>query len=263
MTDQESPEWLNMDDFAEGIDTNRLPQTDALAGRSFTVNLEGSGQLTVEFDATTVTWTASGVAWQGSGTDEYEAIAIGVGAFWVDFSQADRKVETTTLVFSPEAGWALAVHSLIHGEDFTTETRVMQTFHPGRIAGVSDDVELPAPSRDLIGKRTLFRYSAHHLYEHIYLSSRRFTWHNLIGEQRGHAASELATTYKLEEGMYLFTWREEKIPVGTVFVFDYARGRSTGKFIGITGAGEVANSPGGAEIIEFGFSDYSAYAEPV
>ena len=43
----------------------------------------------------------------------------------------------------------------------------------------------------------------------------------------------------------------------------FARGRSTGKFIGLTGEGLVANSPGGAEIIEFGFSDYSAYAEPV
>ncbi|MEQ1736741.1 MAG: MoaF C-terminal domain-containing protein, partial [Rhodoglobus sp.] len=193
----------------------------------------------------------------------YEAIAIGDGAFWVDFSIADRGVETVTLALSPVAGWALAVHSRIEDEDFTTETRVMQTFHPGRVAGGRSDVELPAPTRDLIGKRTLFRYSAHHLYEHIYLSSRRFTWHNLIGEQRGHAAAELATTYRLEDGMYLFTWREEKIPVGTVFVFDYARGCSTGKFIGITGDGRVSNSPGGAEIIEFGFSDYAAYAEPV
>jgi len=263
MTDQESLEWLNMDDFAEGIDTNRLPRTDTLGGRSFTVELQGGGRLTVEFDLDTVTWTASGVPWEGGGTDPYEAIEIGVGAFWVDFSLEDRGVETVTLAFSPVAGWALAVHSIIHGEDFTTETRVMQSFHPGRLAGGPANVELPAPTRDLIDKRTLFRYSANHLYEHIYLSSRRFTWHNLIGEQRGHAAAELATTYKLEDGMYLFTWREEKIPVGTVFVFDYARGRSTGKFIGLTGEGKVANSPGGAEIIEFGYSDYSAYADPV
>lgn len=263
MTDQESAGWLNMDDFAEGIDTNRLPATDALIGRMVTIVLDGGGALTAEFDEDSVTWTASGVPWAGGSTDDYEAIEIGEGAFWVDFSIAERQVETVTIAFSPVAGWALVVHSVIHGEDFTTETRVMQTFHPGRLADAPAGVVLPAPTRDLIGKRTLFRYSAHHLYEHIYLSSRRFTWHNLIGEQRGHAATELATTYKLEDGMYLFTWREEKIPVGTVFVFDYARGRSTGKFIGLTGEGEVANSPGGAEIIEFGFSDYGAYAEPV
>ncbi|MEO8261899.1 MAG: MoaF C-terminal domain-containing protein, partial [Pseudolysinimonas sp.] len=227
----ESAEWLNMDDFAEGIDTNRLPRTDELIGRNVTLTLADGGALTAEFDEATVTWTASGVDWPGGGTDAYEAIAIGDGAFWVDFSIAERQVETVTIAYSPAAGWALVVHSVIHGDDFATETRVMQSFHPGQVAG-APSAELPAPSRDLIGKRTLFRYSARHLYEHIYLSSRRFTWHNLIGEQRGHAASELATTYKLEDGMYLFTWREEKIPVGTVFVFDYARGRSTGKFIG-------------------------------
>lgn len=259
----ESAEWRNMEDFAEGIDTERLPRTDELEGSSVTVEFEAGGMLTLEFDLDTVTWTASGVGWAGGGTDAYEAVAIGVGAFWVDFSIAERRVETLTLAFSPVAGWALAVHSVIHGEDFTTETRVAQTFHAGSIAGGPAPAELPAPTRDLIGKRTLFRYSANHLYEHIYLSSRRFTWHNLIGEQRGHAASELATTYRLEDGMYLFTWREEKIPVGTVFVFDYARGRSTGKFIGLEGDGTVANSPGGAEILEFGYSDYSAFADPV
>lgn len=258
-----SDEWRNMEDFAEGIDTNRLPRTDALAGRSITIDLDGGGTLTLDFDLETADWTATGVDWAGGGTDAYEAIEIGVGAFWVDLSLAERRVETLTLAISPPVGWALVVHSQIHGEDFTTETRVMQTFHPGRLAGGPQNAPLPAPSRDLIGKRTLFRYSANHLYEHIYLSSRRFTWHNLIGEQRGHAAAELATTYKLEEGMYLFTWREEKIPVGTVFVFDYARGRSTGKFIGLTGDGVVSNSPGGAEILEFGFSDYAKYADPV
>jgi hypothetical protein len=263
MTNEESAEWLNMEDFAEGIDANRLPTTEDLAGRSVTIQLADGATLTTEFDLETVTWTASGVTWAGGGTDGYEAIEIGVGAFWVDFSIAERRVETITVAFSPGAGWALVVHSVIHDDNFTTETRVMQSFHSGRVIGGSTDVALPAPTRDLIGKRTLFRYSPHHLYEHIYLSTRRFVWHNLIGEQRGHAAAELATTYRLEEGMYLFTWREEKIPVGTVFVFDYARGRSTGKFIGLTGDGRVSNSPGGAEIIEFGFSDYGAYAETV
>jgi hypothetical protein len=84
-----------------------------------------------------------------------------------------------------------------------------------------------------------------------------------VGEQRGHAAAELATTWKLEKGLYVFTWREEKIPVGTVFLFDYARGRSTGKFIGLTGDGRIENSAGGAEIIEFGFSNYADHQEPV
>ena len=45
-----------------------------------------------------------------------------------------------TVAFSPRSGWALVVHSVIHDEDFTTETRVMQSFHSGRVVGGPDDV---------------------------------------------------------------------------------------------------------------------------
>ena len=259
----ESAEWRNMEDFSEGIDTNRLPQTDVLAGHTHSVQLADGGVAEFSFTAgQRVTWKVTGEEWGGEGEESYDGVAVGEGAFWVDFSISARKVESITLIFQPVTGWALIVHSRIHDENFTTETRVMQTFHPGYVDGITS-AELPHETRELIGKRTLFRYSVNHLYEHIYLSSRRFVWHNLVGEQRGHAAAELATTWKLEKGLYVFTWREEKIPVGTVFLFDYARGRSTGKFIGLTGDGRIENSAGGAEIIEFGFSNYGDHQEPV
>lgn len=259
----ESDQWKAMEDFSAGIDTNRLPQTDALEGRTHTITLADGGRVDLDFRAgRTVSWSVTGETWAGSGVDTYDGVAVGDGAFWVDVNLSDRPVESITAVFHPVTGWALLVHSIIHDENFTTETRVMQTFHPGFVDDISD-VVLPEETRDLIGKRTLFRYSANHLYEHIYLSSRRFVWHNLVGEQRGHAAAELATTWKLEDGLYVFTWREEIIPVGTVFVFDYARGRSTGKFIGLTSAGTIENGPGGALIIPFGYSDYAEHQEPV
>lgn len=259
---EESAEWLNMDDFAAGIDTNRIPGTHDLAGRTLVIAGD-DGTLTLEFGDTTVAWSATGFAWAGSGTDEYEEVPVGDGAYWVDFSLGERRVETLTVALHPERGWALVVHSQIHDEGAAVETRVMQSFHSARIEGAPGNADAPAPTRDLIGKRTLFRYSPNHLYEHIYLSSRRFVWHNLIGEQRGHAAAELATTYKLDDGLYFFTWREQIIPVGTCFIFDYAGGKSTGKFIGLQGDGTVANSRGGAVIIPFGFSDYAEHQEPV
>jgi hypothetical protein len=260
---EESAEWLNMDDFSAGIDANRVAPSNDLAGTTIVVTT-ADGTLSLAFgDSGTVTWDATGFAWAGSGTDAYEEVPVGDGAYWVDFSLGERRVETLTVPVHPGRGWALVVHSRIHDEGAEVETRVTQSFHGGRIEGASGEAAVPAPTRDLIGKRTLFRYSPNHLYEHIYLSSRRFVWHNLVGEQRGHAAAELATTYKLDDGLYLFTWREEKIPVGTVFVFDYAGGRSTGKFIGLEGDGSIANSPGGALIIPFGYSDYSEHQEPV
>jgi hypothetical protein len=234
-------------------------------GHSLTITTTDGGTLSLDFaDADTVKWVADGFQWGGSGADRYEEVPLEGGGFWVDLSIAERSVESITVALHPQKGWALIVHSRIEDEGADVETRVMQTFHGGIIEGTTATMaNAPAPTRDLIGKRTLFRYSPHHLYEHIYLSSRRFTWQNLVGEQRGHAATELATTYKLDDELYLFTWREEIIPVGTVFVFDYAAGRSTGKFIGLEGDGTIANSPGGAFIIPFGFSDYSEHQEPV
>ncbi|RXZ72357.1 MoaF C-terminal domain-containing protein [Agromyces albus] len=260
---EESPQWLNMDDFSAGIDANRVAPSHDLAGRSLVIR-GADGALSLAFgDDGTVTWSAEDFTWAGSGTDPYEEVPVGEGAYWIDFSLGERRVETLTVALHPERGWALIVHSRIHDEGADVETRVMQSFHAAQVEGIPRSTATPAPTRDLIGKRTLFRYSPNHLYEHIYLSSRRFVWQNLVGEQRGHAAAELATTYKLDDGLYLFTWREEKIPVGTVFVFDYAGGRSTGKFIGLEGDGTVANSPGGALIIPFGASDYSQHQEPV
>jgi len=259
----ESPEWKGMEDFSAGIDGLRLPQTDSLSGSTAKIEFSQGGSLVLDFEpGQRVSWTAEGVEWAGSGAENYDGVEVGDGAFWVDFSIEARQVESITTIFHPVAGWALSIHSKIHDENFTTETRVMQSFHPGYVNGITS-AELPHETRDLIGKRTLFRYSPNHLYEHIYLSSRRFVWHNLVGEQRGHAAAELATTFKLEEGLYAFTWREVIIPVGTVFVFDYARGRSTGKFIGLTSDDRIQNTQGGANIIPFGFSDYAEHQEPV
>jgi hypothetical protein len=260
---EESADWLSMEDFSAGIDANRIAPSDDLAGRSLVIR-GADGALSLAFgESGTVTWSAENFAWAGSGTDPYEEVPVGDGAYWIDFSLGERQVETLTVAVHPRRGWALIVHSRIHGDDADVETRVMQSFHDARVDGAPGSAETPAPTRDLIGRRTLFRYSPNHLYEHIYLSSRRFVWHNLVGEQRGHAAAELATTYKLDDGLYLFTWREEKIPVGTVFVFDYAGGRSTGKFIGLESDSTVSNTPGGAFIIPFGASDYSEHQDPV
>ena len=43
--DGESAEWLDMEDFAAGIDTNRIPSTQELAGRELDIALDGGGSI--------------------------------------------------------------------------------------------------------------------------------------------------------------------------------------------------------------------------
>ena len=63
-------DWKALDDFAAGIDGNRLPATDALAGTSFGV----SEKLRLDFR------TEDEVAWRAAdgsgGTDWYEAVEV-------------------------------------------------------------------------------------------------------------------------------------------------------------------------------------------
>ncbi|MFD0201635.1 MULTISPECIES: MoaF C-terminal domain-containing protein [Saccharothrix] len=120
----------------------------------------------------------------------------------------------------------------------------------------------PAPTRDLIGWRALYRYSPNHLYEHVYLSAERYAWQCLVGAQRGHGDVDLATAWRLAPNRYVFTFREFRIPVATTWLYDLDALRTTGAFCGLNGDGEVRNAPGGAHIIPLGRVTYP-YAQPV
>jgi len=130
------------------------------------------------------------------------------------------------------------------------EPRVAQDYTPGIVGDPTappDGIE-PAPSRDLIGMTAHYEYSPHHVYEHIYLSSQRYAWQNLVGVQRGHGDVDLATTYKFDQGQFVFGFREFIIPVASIFFYNYETMRSTGKFLGVTSQGRIENKPAGAFI---------------
>jgi hypothetical protein len=117
--------------------------------------------------------------------------------------------------------------------------------------------EAPAASRDLIGKRNVYRYSPSHLYEHVYMSSERYMWQCLQGVQRGHGDVDLSTVWKFDDGLYLFCFREFKIAVASVWLHDlgYAL-RTTGIFLGLNGAGESEHSKAGGHIYPLGAVSY-------
>src|SRR5690349_13055614 len=128
----ESTEWRNMEDFSEGIDTNRLPQSEGLGGTTTTVTLaDGGGSFHIAVDAEgKATWTSHGIEWLADGSGPADVVQFLAGAYWVDITTKGDLPQTVTTVFHPERRWALSVHTVVHGEDFTTETRVMQEYHP-------------------------------------------------------------------------------------------------------------------------------------
>jgi hypothetical protein len=79
----------------------------------------------------------------------------------------------------------------------------------------------------------------------------------------GFGDTDLATYYKFNHNLYIFTFREFRIPVASVFFFNFGDMRSTGKFLGITGDGRINNNPAGSFIRKASMTFYDLGCEPV
>ena len=253
-------DWKTYDQFAHGIDTNRLPATDALSGTSHTIRFEGGRVLSLAFEQDQVAWSDA----EGSGLDMVEVIEVAPNTYFIEIIFAQKPVEAETLVIDTASRRALSILSAVRLKEVTVgEPQVGQIFRAGVIEGGEATGIVPHETRDLIGLRAQFTYSPNHTYEHTYLSSRRYAWQCLVGVQRGHGDVDLATTYKFAEDLYVFTFREFKIPVASTFFYNFRDMRSTGKFLGITGEGRIQNSPAGAFIRKASMTYYLPGQEPV
>jgi hypothetical protein len=81
--------------------------------------------------------------------------------------------------------------------------------------------------------------------------------------QRGHGDVDMASYYKFDDDLYIFTFREFIIPVASVFFLNFADRRSTGKFLGVTSEGAIENRPAGALIEKVSMTYYRKDAEPL
>lgn len=256
-------DWKNFDDFAAGIATNRLPTTDVLSGKSLKISLRNGRAIELTFNSPdTVAWSEGSQA----GVDWYEAINVAPDVFFINMTFSARSNEDEAFVVNFRTRRVLSVRERVRDADEVRgEPRVLQDYTPGIIgdpAVAAEGIE-PAPTRDLIGLTAHYEYSPRHVYEHIYLSSERYAWQNLVGVQRGHGDVDLATTFKFDHNQYVFGFREFIIPVASIFFYDYDTMRSTGKFLGVTSQGRIENRPAGAFIAVKSRTVYSDGKIPV
>jgi hypothetical protein len=257
---QNPKDWKTYDQFAYGIDTNRLPATEALAGTTHQVGFDDGRKLELSFGREDVKWSDG----EDSATDKAEVIEVAPSTYFVEIVFAGRPKEAETLILNIETRRVLSIYSIVRdAKDAVGEPQVAQIFRPGVIAGGAESGPVPHESRDLIGLRAHFTYSPNHVYEHTYLSSQRYAWQCLVGVQRGHGDVDLTTTYKFDDNLYIFTFREFKIAVASTFFYNFNDMRSTGKFLGITGDGRIQNSPAGAFIRKASMTYYLPGQEPV
>ena len=261
MADNVPDEWLNFEDFAAGIDTNRLPRSAALVGQTLDIALDNGRAFKLTFTAA----DAATVQEAGQETREWcEVVPTTADTWFVDLTFAAQPTVAETLMFNTATRRLLSIRARIRPvSEVQGEPRVAQDWVAGRLLGGELSGVAPHPTRDLIGLRAFYTYSPNHVYEHVYLSSERYGWQNLKGVQRGHGDTDLSTTFKFADDQYVFGFREFIIPVASVFFYDFAALRSTGKFLGETAEGTAQNSPAGAFIQKASMTYYPAGVEPV
>lgn len=261
-TDTHTPaSWKTYDEFAAGIATNRLPSSTALLGQTLNIELPAR-TLGLQFEsANQLTWSDSA---HGEGSDWCETIEVAADTFFIDITFQSRPLTALTVIVNLKTRRVLAIESRVRStEEAGAEPRVAQDFLVGTLAGATASGFVPQASRDLIGLRTWQTYSPNHTYEHTYLSSERYCWQCLVGVQRGHGDVDMATCYQFDEQQYIFTFREFLIPVASVFFFNFHSKRSTGKFLGLTGDGSIANNPAGAFMEVASTTVYPASHAPI
>ncbi|GIT81922.1 molybdenum cofactor biosynthesis protein F [Leifsonia sp. LS1] len=237
--------WLPLDGLAPGFDANKAPHTTDLAGRTLTLVDERGTRIAHRFGEDRVEWDyrpgAGDPIPESSSADDYEAFLVDDGLYFVQFHHEYEPDEAVTLVVDLTAGRALSVVQAIGG-DLAGGTAVKQLFVPSVIEELATSGTAPAPTSSLIGRRTLWVYSADHAYEHVYLSPQWYTWQCLAGPERGLADTDECSVWEVRPGILIFAWREKVIPCASVTIADHRDQRalrSHGVLFGLDESGTV------------------------
>lgn len=232
----------------------RLPSTDELAQRDIAVTLDDGSTVEFSFDRENVRWRASGKAAFASAT--YDAVAARPNTYFVQSLHPDNLTATSLVLNLNSGGGLLVTNSLIQGDD---RTDLQQDLYPCIVTGSNGS--FPELSAELVGKRAYAEYSDDHVAEHVYFNPRRIVWQGLGKFDSSGSGCEHATTWKLDDQLFLLTWVEEWEPVGACLLLDYTAMRNVGVLFGQDDDGLV-HELCGARLRMLGEITYPAGYEP-
>ncbi|NYH14402.1 MoaF C-terminal domain-containing protein [Paraburkholderia bryophila] len=267
MTSQ--PVFIQVGALAEGFapDSHILSPVDDLSGRTLRLDFTDGSTVTLNFVSTDAVRTEHG---------EFECRVTSVrdGIYFVDYIGGDTGVDkhgegsarpvSTSYVLDVAQGLCTSVTGTLPNESeartdaFTRVERGMEltsvqaNFRHGRIvqqgSAASSATTLHHPTRELIGMRNLYTYSATERYEHVYLNENFYAWQCLSGVEAGLADVDRCHYIAIADDLFLFVWREKIIPTLGVVMIDLARNKTDGKIFGYQGSqfGALSNFPVGA-----------------
>ena len=259
--------WITVGALAHAFseDSYAPKATSDLAGKTLTLHLAEGGALEYRFEsATDLSWAAlegADAVARGGSRRRTSAPELRDGLYFVDHLRTDERATSVTLLLDLDRGMATVMTGRLPEEAESRQAfadRIAQgkELTAVSVAFASAAIDRPftpetprhEPTLDMVGKRVEYTYSPTERYEHIYLNERFYTWHCLLGSEKGLADTDRCHYYKLADGLYLFVWREKIVPTLGTVVVDFEALRTTGKIFGYQGdePGRLANFPVGA-----------------
>lgn len=237
-------------------DSHTPPVTRDLEGNELTLHYEDGRVVEYHFaGGGRLRWAATAGAGRARQAEEaHFAFRVRDGIYLVDYVQSDTPAAAMTLVADVVRGIATAVEARLPGAGSTGSlwerivagkelTAVSADFSSAAIGTpFTETTARHLPTTDLVGKRVEYTYSPTERYEHVYLNEHFYTWHCLLGSEKGLADTDRCHYYKVGDDLYLFVWREKIVPTLGLVVVDFQAMRTMGKIFGFQGA------PGGGPI---------------
>ncbi len=244
--------WIAVGQLAKAfaLDSYALPLSGDLAGKVVDLYFEDGSSVECRFETVTkLVWKPTSGGNCRQGTEETCSITkVRKGIYFVDFAKHLEGATALSLVLDLSRGIFTALEGRLPGKSEARQdllgrvlagrdlTNVAATFRCGAInRPFGAATPRHAVTEELVGRRIEYTYSPTERYEHIYLNGSFYTWHCLLGAEKGLADTDRCHYYKLARDLYFFVWREKIIPTLGAVVLDLNAKRTTGKIFGYQG----------------------------
>jgi len=244
--------WIDVGQLAKAFapQSYALPLSKDLAGKAVNLDFEDGSSAECRFEtASKLVWKPISGANRRQETEETCSVTkVRKGIYFVDFVQHRERATTLSLVLDLSRNICMALQGRLPGKAEARQNLLARVAAGRELTDVAAIVRRGAINRffgpatprhavteELVGKRIEYTYSPTERYEHIYLNGNFYTWHCLLGAEKGLADTDRCHYYKLARDLYLFVWREKIIPTLGVVVLDLNAMRTTGKILGYQG----------------------------
>ena len=267
-------DWIQVGELADGMkDGFMLPRVDDLAAKTMDLFFEDGAVIRHTFaDNASLTWEVVAGDEKGTaGKETYRATNPRPDIYFVDFIKQGERATSVSLVIDLATQMATVVIGTMpteaetrkdlyrratEGEELTAVT--VQFLRAGIGREANPDERSHRPTSDLVGKRVKYVYSETEAYEHIYLNENLYTWHCLVGLEKGLADTDRCHHIKITDELYLFTWWEKIIPTMGIVLIDLNQMKTTGKLFGFESNdfSQLANAAVGAHATLLNITQY-------